>query len=82
MYVNDFLLNQDERNLTRYQKFEEKYGCYGVFELPEGAIVRHHSEDWINTLLKAFSRKEYGRLTFTTMNGNKSNGFFSIGAKN
>ena len=82
LYVNDFLLNEDERNLTRYQQFEEKYGCYGVFELPEGAVVRHHSEERINSLLIDFSRKEYARLTFTTMNGNRSNGFFFIGTKN
>ena len=81
LYVNDFLLNSDERNLTRYQKFEEKYGCYGVFELPEGAIVRHHSEERIDALLKDFSGREFERLTFTTMNGNRSNGFFYIGEK-
>ena len=81
LYVNDFLLNSDERNLTRYQKYEEKYGCYGVFELPEGAIVRHHSQERIKTLLKDFSGKEFERLTFTTMNGNRSNGFFYIGEK-
>ena len=81
LYVNDFLLNKDERNLNRYRQFEERFGCYGVFELPEGAIVRHHSEERIKELLKDFSMKEYEHLTFTTMNGNKSNGFYFIGTK-
>ncbi|MDD2957707.1 MAG: class I SAM-dependent methyltransferase [Lachnospiraceae bacterium] len=79
LYVNDFLLNTDERNITRYQKYYNKYDIYGVFELPEGAICRHHSEQWINELLSDFTAIKYEHLTFTTMNGNKSNGFYFIG---
>lgn len=79
IYVNDFLLNSDERNLSRYKKFEAIYGTYGVFELPEGAILRHHNEIWIKQLLNDFLELEYNHLTFTTMNGHKSNGFYFIG---
>ncbi len=81
IYVNDFLLNEDDRNLERYEKHRKKYGVYGVFELPEGAVLRHHSEEWIDTLLSGFKRLEFEHLTFTTMNGNKSNGFYYIGRK-
>jgi len=79
LYMNDFLLNTDERNVTRYHKFQEKYGNYGVFELPEGAVCRHHSEDWVKELLADFSTLQYKHLTFTTMNGHISNGFYFIG---
>ena len=79
LYVNDFLLNTDERNLSRYAKYKDSYGIYGVFELPEGAVCRHHDEAWIKQLLKDFSEQEYSHLTFTTMNGNPSNGFYFIG---
>ena len=81
LYVNDFLLNTDDRNLSRYEEFKEIYGIYGVFELPEGAVCRHHDETWIKQLLKDFSEREYEHLTFTTMNGHKSNGFYFIGEK-
>lgn len=81
LYVNDFLLNTDDRNLSRYEKFKETYGIYGVFELPEGAVLRHHDEKWIKKLLKDFSEQEYKHLTFTTMNGHRSNGFYFIGIK-
>ena len=81
IYVNDFLLNTDERNLARYAKYREQLGVYGAFELPEGATVRHHSEEWIRELLRDFDQKEYEHLIFTTMNGNKSNGFYFIGEK-
>lgn len=79
LYVNDFLLNTDERNLLRYEKFKEAYGIYGVFELSEGAVCRHHDEAWIRQLLKDFKELEYNHLTFVTMNGHKSNGFYFIG---
>lgn len=79
LYVNDFLLNSDERNRVRYEKFQEKYGTYGVFELPEGAVLRHHDEAWIKELLSDFTALAYEHLTFRTMNGNQSNGFYFIG---
>lgn len=79
IYVNDYLLNNDDHNLPRYKKFSEKYGIYGVFELPEGAVCRHHDLAWVRTLLAGFEELEYEPLTFTTMNGNKSNGFYFIG---
>jgi len=81
LYVNDFLLNSDERNIERYQKYEKKYGTYGIFELPEGAVLRHHSKEWIKELLSDFQRINYQPLTFTTMNGHKSNGFYYFGKK-
>lgn len=79
IYVNDYLLNNDDHNLPRYKKFSEKYGIYGVFELPEGAVCRHHDMVRVRTLLAGFEELEYEPLTFTTMNGNKSNGFYFIG---
>ena len=81
IYVNDFLLNTDERNTSRYSRYRTKFGVYGAFELPEGAVLRHHSEEWIKELLHDFEQKEFENLIFTTMNGNKSNGFYFIGKK-
>ena len=81
LYMNDFLLNDDARNLQRYERFAEQYGCYGVFELPEGAVLRHFRQERILSLLHDFSVKEFEPLVFTTMNGNRSNGFYLIGTK-
>lgn len=78
LYVNDFLLNEDERNQKRYAKYAPIYGTYGVFELPEGAVLRHHDEKWIFRLLEGFETLRYERLQFTTMNGHTSNGFYMI----
>ncbi|MFG6368740.1 MAG: class I SAM-dependent methyltransferase [Lachnospiraceae bacterium] len=81
LYINDFLLNTDERNIKRYQQYQEQYGIYGVFELPEGAVLRHHDEKWLHCLLAGFAQLEYQHLTFTTMNGHTSNGFYYFGKK-
>ncbi len=43
-----------------------------AFRLPEGVVVRHHSEDWIQSLTEAFDRLEYEPFTVTTMDGNTS----------
>ncbi len=80
LYINDFLLNDDERNRNRYAAASGKYPVYGTFELPEGAVLRHHSETWIKSLLSDFHTQEYEHLIFTTMNGHQSNGFYFIGS--
>jgi ubiquinone/menaquinone biosynthesis C-methylase UbiE len=79
IYINDFLINNDNRNLERYNKFKEKYNCYGVFELDEGAVLRHFDEKRIQELTNDFNMLLYEKVVYTTMNGNKSNGFNYIG---
>lgn len=80
IYINDFLLNDDERNLTRYELFKDKYQ-YGVFELPEGALVRHHDIKWVEQSTDLFEKLVLKQTVYTTMNGNKSNGYYFIGRK-
>lgn len=80
IYINDFLLNTDERNLKRYELFKDKYQ-YGVFELPEGAVVRHHDIKWVQKCIEPFEKQVFKQVVYTTMNGNKSNGYYFIGRK-
>lgn len=82
LYINDFLLNTDERNLTRYAQYEPKYGCYGAFELPEGAAVRHFDPGLIREELAIYCEEiVFERQVYVTMNGNQSNGFYYLGRK-
>lgn len=81
LYISDFLINSDERNLERYQKYKDKYGTYGVFELPEGVVLRHHTEKHILKLTKDFKKLIFQKTVYNTMNGHKSNGFYYIGKK-
>ena len=79
VYISDLLLNTDSRNVIRYQQFAEQYGSYGVFRLPEGLVVRHHAEDFIQSLTEPFDRLEYETFSVTTMNGNTSAAFQYLG---
>ena len=79
IHINDFLLNTDLRNLERYQTFEKKYGTYGVFELPDGMVLRHHSMKWIETCFNPFQVLVFKTLIFPTMNGHTSNAYCFIG---
>ncbi|WP_035796493.1 class I SAM-dependent methyltransferase [Clostridium akagii] len=79
LYINDFLLNTDERNEKRYKIYENKYKKYGVFELPEGAVLRHHDIKWIKEIISDYNDIKLETVTYTTMNGNKSNGFYYLG---
>lgn len=81
IYINDFLLNTDERNLNRYRLFKDKYQ-YGVFELSEGVVVRHHDIKWVEQCIELFKKQDLNKVVYTTMNGNKSNGYYFIGRKN
>lgn len=79
IYISDYLINDDVISIKRYNKFKDKFGVYGIFELPEGVIVRHYSEKRIDELTKYFSKLWFEKFEVTTMNGNKSNAYQYIG---
>jgi SAM-dependent methyltransferase len=81
LYISDLWLQSDERNLTRYARDESKYGKYGVFDLPEGVIVRHHSPDWITTLTSDFDQVALDNIEVVTMNRNPAKAFQWFGLK-
>ena len=79
LYISDLWLQTDERNLTRYARDEQKYGIYGVFDLPEGVTVRHHDPKWIETLTSDFSMVALDEIEVVTMNGNPAKAFQFFG---
>jgi len=79
LYVNDFLINHDQRNTDRYRACEKNNGTYGVFELDEGAMLRHHTIDHLFRLTRNFERTDFQTLVYTTMNKHTSNGFYYLG---
>lgn len=81
LYISDFLLNDDSRNLQRYQKYKDKYGIYGVFKLPEGLVLRHHTKKHILRLTREYEKILFEKTVYKTMNSNISNGFYYIGKK-
>lgn len=82
IYVNDFLINNDIKSILKYVKFIMKYDIYGVYELKDGGILRHHTNKYIKDLFADFYELEYGKTKFKTVSGNFSNGFYYIGKAN
>jgi SAM-dependent methyltransferase len=75
LYVSDLLLNDDERNRARYDAARGRGLTYGVFELPEGAVLRHHDPAWIEELFRGFTPVLSSEFVATTMNGHTSRAF-------
>jgi len=79
LYISDLLLNNDARNLERYERYRAEFGRYGTFRLPDGIVVRHHEEEWIQELTGGFHQLEYEVFEVATMNGNRSAAFQFFG---
>lgn len=75
LYISDLCLQRDDRNLKRYQNFRERYGTFGIFELPEGTALRHHDLQWIKTLTADFKQIALKEFDVITMNNNSAKGF-------
>lgn len=74
LYLSDLLLQDDERNRHRYDR-------YGVFKTGDGAVCRHHSRAWLTTLLSGFQTLKTRTITVPTMNGHESTGIQILARK-
>ena len=74
-------LQTDRRNIARYEAGRQRYGAYGVFDLPEGVTVRHHDRRWVEELTGGYQRVALDELQLPTMNGHTADGFQWFGRK-
>ena len=81
LYLSDYYLQDDARNRERYERFATEFGVYGVFRLPEGTTVRHHSVEWIETLTSEFKVIHLSEMTVNTMNESLAKRFQCMGKK-
>jgi hypothetical protein len=72
LYVSDLLLQSDDRSVARYRRDADRYGTYGVFEVGDGAVCRHHSAQWLHGLLDGFTVTASREITVATMNANSA----------
>jgi len=70
LLISDYPLQTDERNQKRYAACAQQPGGYGVFELPNGARLRHHRREWFDELLAGLRIEEAVESDALTMNGN------------
>jgi ubiquinone/menaquinone biosynthesis C-methylase UbiE len=81
LYISDLWLQKDERNVDRYRRYQAKYGVYGIFELPEGVVLRHHTRQWIEQLTAQFTVIAVDEIVAETMNGHRAEAFQWFGRK-
>ncbi len=81
LYISDFCLQNDERNRRRYDEFYGKYGIYGVFELPEGAVFRHQDPAWTVDLTAEYQKIGHYETDVLTMNGHQAKAFHFMGRR-
>lgn len=70
IYLSDLLINEDSRNLLRYEK--SSYKRYGVFEHKEGVVFRHHYMSHFTDLFQDLNLVYEREFCVKTMNKNKS----------
>ena len=81
LYISDYYLQENSVEVERYEYLNGDKNNFGVFKLPEGAIFRHHTKEWIKTLTKDFEIISETPIIVETMNGNIANGFQLIAKK-
>ncbi|MFI0961465.1 class I SAM-dependent methyltransferase [Streptomyces sp. NPDC021080] len=73
LYVSDLVLQDDERNHSRYAAHAQQFGTpHGVFATDDGAVCRHHDITELRALLSDFDMVDEQRIDVATMNGHRS----------
>lgn len=81
IYVSDYWLQDDDRNRKRYERSKDVYDTYGIFEVLDGGVLRHHDKLWIKKLFSNFETIDFADIDVITMNGNKAKAFQYFGRK-
>jgi SAM-dependent methyltransferase len=81
LYISDLWLQTDDRNQRRYVRDAPTGSAFGVFELPEGVTLRHHSPEWLSTLTAWCEPLALDDIDVQTMNGHPARGFQFFGKK-
>ena len=81
LYISDYYLQNNSKEMDRYEYLDNDKDNYGVFSLTERATFRHHSKEWISSLLHIFEIKEEHAIEVKTMNGHVAEAFQIIAQK-
>lgn len=82
IYISNYYLQENEVSKSRYTFFNNDTENFGVFSLPEGATIGHHTKEWIATLVKDFIISKENVIEVKTRNGNSAAAFQMIVQKN
>ena len=80
LFLSDYPLQNDARNLARYREFEREFGSYGVFRT-QGAVFRHYAQEGLDRLLGGFDLLWRRERKVLTLNGNEADIFQVLARK-
>jgi SAM-dependent methyltransferase len=69
IYVSDYLLQTDARNLARYEAGAARHGVYGVWDREDGGVFRHQTRAALDALMDGFELVAEADVTTTTFSG-------------
>jgi SAM-dependent methyltransferase len=75
IYISDYYLQENSIETGSYQYLNNDINNYGLFTLEEGVTFRHHTKEWISTLLKDFKILQENPVQVFTMNGHIATAF-------
>jgi hypothetical protein len=81
IYVSDYYLQGGTSEVKNYQSLNSDDANYGVFTLPEGVTLRHHTKPWIKELLHGFEILQEKEISVQTMNGSPAMAFQILAQK-
>lgn len=81
IYISDYYLQEAGPEAHSYEYLNDDPENYGVFSLPEGAVFRHHSREWITRLTTGMQPVGEKTIVVQTMNGHPARAFQYIGIK-
>ena len=81
IYISDYYIQEKSVEVGRYEYLNDDKNNFGVFKLPEGVTFRHHTKEWIKTLMNDFEILIENPIIVKTMNGNIADAFQIIGKK-
>ena len=69
IYVSDYLLQTDARNLARYEAGAARHGVYGVWDRDDGGVFRHHTPAALDALMDGFELIAEAEIATATLSG-------------
>lgn len=79
LFVSDLPLQWSDRYLDRYQAGQKRYGQYGVFDLEDGGVVRHHELGYFMQLINDFTPLKLETHEVVTMNSHPAQAVRYVG---
>ena len=79
LFVSDLPMQWSKRYLDRYADGLKRYGQYGVFDIEDGGVVRHHEMTYFMKLMARFDCQEIETHEVTTMTGNQAEAIRYVG---